>query len=170
MCAGDYQFNIVDWVDIAQVFDANGKTLGKFGSDDDQRYNPNDKDSDKRGPCLVSPSNLALDKENNVFVTDTRVNRVFVFTAKGEYITHVGRKGQLSMPESVSVDVDGKIYVSSAGLVHVFVFRGWFCWPSLCFMCDCMVLDLVFIKISSPSSAKGEIVLEHVRLTQKSTF
>ena len=59
---------------------------------------------------------VALDKDGNVYVTDTINNRVEIFDADGKFITQFGKNcdgpGCFARPKGIAVDVDGHIWVA----------------------------------------------------------
>lgn len=64
------------------------------------------------------PTNVALDKDNNLYVSDTYNNRVEIFDADGNFIRAWGkagdRPGTFSRPKGIAVDVDGHVWVADA--------------------------------------------------------
>jgi DNA-binding beta-propeller fold protein YncE len=64
------------------------------------------------------PQGVALDKDGNVYVTDTMNNRVEIFDADGKYISEFGRHcdgiGCFARPKGIAVDGDGHIWVADA--------------------------------------------------------
>jgi DNA-binding beta-propeller fold protein YncE len=61
-------------------------------------------------------SNVALDKDGNVYVTDTMNNRVEIFDAEGTFISQFGKHGDgpgfFARPKGIAVDCDGHIWVA----------------------------------------------------------
>jgi len=61
------------------------------------------------------PTNVAVDKEGDVYVTDTLNNRVEIFDADGNFISTFGKAGdgagQFERPKGIAVDCDGHIWV-----------------------------------------------------------
>ncbi|MGB7294018.1 MAG: NHL repeat-containing protein [Candidatus Aminicenantales bacterium] len=62
------------------------------------------------------PSDVALDKDGNIYILDSGNHRIQKFSADGKYLATLGRKGQgpgeFVYPESIDVDDAGQIYVS----------------------------------------------------------
>ncbi len=62
------------------------------------------------------PTFVALDKDNNVYVTDTMNFRVEIFDADGNYISQLGKHcdgpGCFAHPKGIAVDTDGHIWVA----------------------------------------------------------
>ncbi len=62
------------------------------------------------------PSFVALDKDNNVYVTDTMNYRVEIFDADGKFISQIGKHcdgpGCFAHPKGIAVDSDGNIWVA----------------------------------------------------------
>jgi DNA-binding beta-propeller fold protein YncE len=61
-------------------------------------------------------SNVAVDKDGNVYVTDTMNNRVEIFDADGKFISEFGKHGDgpgyFARPKGIAVDCDGHIWVA----------------------------------------------------------
>jgi DNA-binding beta-propeller fold protein YncE len=72
------------------------------------------------------PTNVALDSDGNVYVTDTLNDRVQVFDAEGEFITAFGKAGDgpgfLTRPKGLAVDCDGHVWVVDEAQSRVQVF------------------------------------------------
>lgn len=64
------------------------------------------------------PTNVAVDKDGNVYVADTFNNRIEIFDADGTFIREFGKPGDgpgyFARPKGVAVDSDGHIWVADA--------------------------------------------------------
>jgi sugar lactone lactonase YvrE len=64
------------------------------------------------------PTNAAVDKDGNLYVTDTWNDRVEVFDADGGFIRTFGRngdaKGRFTRPKGIGIDSDGHVWVADA--------------------------------------------------------
>ena len=72
------------------------------------------------------PTNVAVDKEGNVYVTDTLNDRVEVFDPDGNFIREWGKNGDgagdFARPKGIAIDTDGHVWVADAMLNRVQVF------------------------------------------------
>lgn len=63
-----------------------------------------------------APQGVAVDKDGNVFVTDTLNDRVEIFDADGAFISTFGKNGDgpgfFARPKGIAVDSDGHIWVA----------------------------------------------------------
>ena len=106
--------------DQVLVFDAdNYKLLRRIGTAG--------KNHTLTGPGEFSlPTNVAVDKEGNVYVTDTLNNRVEIFDADGGFIREFGKGGDgpgyFARPKGITLDGDGHIWVADEVLSRVQVF------------------------------------------------
>lgn len=79
---------------------------------------------------LFSPTNIAIDKQNHVWVSDTGGFFVKVFDADGKFIRKIGEQGtspgRFAMPKGIAVDRDCRAYVIDASfqLVQLFDSEG----------------------------------------------
>ena len=107
--------------DVVDVFDAdNFKLLRQIGK-------PSRK-HDQTDPGTFSlPEGVAVDKDGNVYVTDTFNDRVEIFDADGEFISAFGKNGDgaggFERPKGIAIDCDGHIWVVDAAQNRVKVFN-----------------------------------------------
>lgn len=92
------------------VYDADSlKLLRRIGTGGKNHYltTPGD---------FAAPQGVALDKDGNVYVTDTLNNRVEIFDADGVFISLFGKHGDgpgyFARPKGIAVDGDGHIWVA----------------------------------------------------------
>jgi DNA-binding beta-propeller fold protein YncE len=75
---------------------------------------------------FARPTNVAVDKDGNVYVTDTFNDRVEVFDADGNFIRTFGKAGDgpgyFARPKGIAIDADGHIWVADAVQDRVQVF------------------------------------------------
>ena len=106
--------------DVVDVFDAdNYKFLRQLGKPS--------KKHDQTDPGTFSlPEGVAVDKDGNVYVTDTFNDRVEIFDADGKFMSTFGKNGDgpadFERPKGVAVDCDGHIWVVDAVQSKVKVF------------------------------------------------
>lgn len=76
---------------------------------------------------FANPTNVAVDKEGNVYVTDTLNDRVEIFDADGEFVSTFGKNcdgvGCFQRPKGIAIDSDGHIWVADAMQARVQVFN-----------------------------------------------
>jgi len=106
--------------DVVDVFDADTyKLLRKIGT-------PGKKHMLSDPGDFSLPTNVAVDKEGNVYVTDTLNNRVQVFDADGKFLSSFGRSGDgpghFARPKGIALDRDGHIWVVDGVQQRVQVF------------------------------------------------
>jgi len=108
-------------LDVVDVFDADSyKLLRKIGKES--------KKHEATDPGLFSlPTAVAVDRDGNVYVTDTFNNRIQIFDPDGQFITAFGKNGdgpgELERPKGIAVDVDDHIWVVDAAQNRVKVFN-----------------------------------------------
>jgi sugar lactone lactonase YvrE len=72
------------------------------------------------------PSNVAVDNDGNLYVSDTLNNRVQIFDAEGNFIRVFGKAGDgpgyFARPKGIAIDGDGHVWVADAMQNRVQVF------------------------------------------------
>ncbi len=72
------------------------------------------------------PTNVALDKDGNLYVADTWNDRVEVFDADGTFIRTWGKNGDgpgdFARPKGIAIDADGHVWVADSMLNRLQVF------------------------------------------------
>ena len=81
----------------------------------------------RRDQRVESPSDIAVDRRGNVFVTDAGERpRIIKFDSHGRFVAATGRKGsppgELDRPRSIATDADGNVYVADSGNARIQVF------------------------------------------------
>jgi DNA-binding beta-propeller fold protein YncE len=75
---------------------------------------------------LYMPTNLALDQEGNVYVTDTGNARILVFDNQGQYVRQISARGLavglLARPKGLAVDREGRVFVVDSAFENVQIF------------------------------------------------
>ena len=79
---------------------------------------------------FVWPSGIALDSQENVYISDNYLHRISMFNEKGEHLNHWGSEGsgdgELNMPSGLRFDKEDNLYVvdSANNRVQVFTKEG----------------------------------------------
>jgi sugar lactone lactonase YvrE len=94
------------------VFDADSfKLIRRMGT-------PNKKHESTAPGDFALPTGVAVDKDGNVFVTDTINSRIEMFDADGQFIRTFGQNcdgpGCTPKPKGIAVDGDGHVWVADA--------------------------------------------------------
>jgi len=81
--------------------------------------NIGDLESEDEHVLFYMPSDIAIDKEGNVYVLDSGNHRIQKFDPDGNFLASFGRQGQgpgeFQYPQSVDLDPEGNLYVSDSG-------------------------------------------------------
>jgi DNA-binding beta-propeller fold protein YncE len=76
---------------------------------------------------FAAPQGVAVDKDGNVYVTDTLNDRVEIFDADGTFISAFGKAGDgpgyFARPKGIAIDSDGHIWVADEMQDHLQVFN-----------------------------------------------
>jgi DNA-binding beta-propeller fold protein YncE len=107
--------------DLVQVYDADSlKLLRHIGT-------PGKKHTSTLPGEFGGASNVALDQDGNVYVTDTMNNRVEIFDAEGTFVSEFGKHGDgpgyFARPKGIAIDCDGHIWVADQYQDRVEVFN-----------------------------------------------
>jgi len=97
-------------LDQVLVFDADKLTfIRKMGTSGKQH-------SLTEAGQFAMPTNVAVDADNNLYVTDTYNSRVEVFDADGNFIRAWGKAGdqpgKLFRPKGIAIDADGHVWIA----------------------------------------------------------
>jgi DNA-binding beta-propeller fold protein YncE len=75
---------------------------------------------------FAKPTNVAVDQDGNIYVSDTWNNRIQVFDADGNFIRTFGKGGDgpgyFARPKGIAIDSDGHVWVADAVQDRVQVF------------------------------------------------
>jgi len=75
---------------------------------------------------FARPTNLAVDQDGNLYVSDTLNDRVEIFDAEGNFIRTFGKAGDgpgyFARPKGIAIDGDGHVWVADAAQNRVQVF------------------------------------------------
>ena len=75
---------------------------------------------------FARPSNVAVDQDGNLYVSDTLNDRVEIFDAEGNFIRAFGKPGDgpgyFARPKGIAIDGDGHVWVADAVQNRVQVF------------------------------------------------
>ncbi len=108
------------------VADLKSQSVLIFNKDDKQYISSLPKDRANEESKLFSPTNLAVDQEGNIYVSDTGAFRVQKYGPAGEYLRSIGSHGdslgQFARPKGIAVDKEGRIYIVDAAFENVQIF------------------------------------------------
>jgi sugar lactone lactonase YvrE len=86
-----------------------------------------DLESDDENVLFYMPSDVAVDKEGNVYVLDSGNHRIQKFDPEGKYVASFGRQGQgpgeFQYPQSIDIDTEGNIYVADSGNQKIHILK-----------------------------------------------
>ena len=120
LCTGEAEFNspyylVVDSKDNVYVVDRNNHRIQKFNSDGEFLLmwgrNGGDGTSGNGEGEFNYPHEIAIDKNDNVYIADSRNHRIQVFDSEGAFLFQLGDESVFGFPKVVAVDSDLNIYV-----------------------------------------------------------
>lgn len=75
---------------------------------------------------LENPRGFTIDTDGNIYIANTKKDKIFKYNSDGSYITNIGisgiENGQLLGPNSVYADNYGRLYVSDGGNNRIVIF------------------------------------------------
>lgn len=81
----------------------------------------------KKEELLAKPHGIALDKQDNIYVTDSENHRVLVFDKNGKLLKMMGKqgsgRGELQFPLGIAVASNGNIYVMDKAQNKIVIFN-----------------------------------------------
>ena len=99
-----------------KIFDLQGRLIGELGHGK----------GSAEGQFLF-PTYASVDKQGNVYITDTLNSRVQVFDAEGKYVKRFGERGNswgmFDKPKGVATDTFGNVYIVDSGWSNVQIFN-----------------------------------------------
>jgi len=112
------------------VVDTGAQRVAVFDADDFEFLRtfggPPKKVGDDEAATFSKPSNVAVDADGNVYVTDTMNNRVQIFDADGKFISMFGKAGDgpgdFARPKGIAIDSDSHIWVADAFTNRIQIF------------------------------------------------
>ncbi len=85
-----------------------------------------DIDTEDEHAAFNYPSDIAVDKNGNIYVLDTKNARIQEFSPEGRYLSTIGRKGrgpgEFMLPDGLDIDREGGLVVSDAAQERIQVF------------------------------------------------
>lgn len=107
------------------VSDHNNERIANFDSYRSYRGNLYPKDNDRRNR-LSRPKGIKVDSENNIWVVESRQDRVLKISSTGDKLFEIGGFGwssqQLKNPHQVDISNSGEVYIADHGKGRVAVF------------------------------------------------
>ncbi|RDW16744.1 6-bladed beta-propeller [Oceanobacillus chungangensis] len=110
-----------------QKFDKSGNFITKWGTNGgNPQTDPLDNWGEGNGDLFL-PVGIAVDQNDNVYVTDSSNNRVQKFSSNGTYLDTIGQFGgedhNFFSPQGIAVGANGDIYIADTLLNRVVKFR-----------------------------------------------
>ncbi len=99
-----------------KVFNLNGELIGQIG-----------KGKGNEEGQFMFPTYVTVDRDGNVYVTDTLNARVQVFDPAGKFLRRYGERGNawgmFDKPKGVALDSFGNVYVADSGWSNIQIFN-----------------------------------------------
>lgn len=112
--------------DKVYVCDLKSRTVRVYSRLDQQFLHALPKDPEDSAGVLYAPTNLAIDPDGRVYVSDSGMFRVQVYNADGTFLRSIGRHGdaigEFARNKGVAVDREGRVYVVDAAFQNVQIF------------------------------------------------
>ncbi len=100
---------------FVKIFDTQGRFLGNLGEGKDDRH------------YSYLPTYVKVDRDGNLYVTDTGGARVLVFDPEGTFVRQIGDRGdglgRFDKPKGVALDAFGNVYVVDTAWSNVQIFN-----------------------------------------------
>ena len=110
-------YGVVEAHDILYVTDPGSRVIHIF----DMKNKVYSTIKSARDEDFVSPIGIAVDKQGDIFVTDSILRKVFVFNGKGRFLREIGSPNMFVRPSGIAVG-DNKVYVVDTHAHRVMVF------------------------------------------------
>lgn len=120
---------VVDSQDRVWVADSAAAMVFCFGADEKLllQFGQDPGDGRQKDPTLQRPAGLAIDeRRQRVYVSDAKLNQIFIFDTSGRYVTQFGKPGvgpgEFHDPGALLIDREGQLYVADTLNARVQVF------------------------------------------------
>lgn len=105
-----------------QKYSANGDFITKWANSFHKQA-PTNIIGDQFKDKFDTPTNLAIDKNGNIYITDMFNHRVVKFTANGRFMSEWGEpgsgEGQFIFPFDIAIDTNENIYILDLGNIRI---------------------------------------------------
>jgi len=113
--------------DKIYICDLKSHSIKIFGLTDKRYLFSIPKEGSSEEARLFSPTNIAIDDEGSLYVTDTGAFRVQKYDSSGEFLMSIGSHGdaagQFARPKGIAVDRKSRVYVVDAAFENVQFFN-----------------------------------------------
>jgi DNA-binding beta-propeller fold protein YncE len=108
------------------VTDLKGQTVRVYDKERRELLFTIPRDPQQKDAKLAAPTNIAIDSQGRLYVSDTGIFRVAQFDAEGQYLRALGRigdrAGEFARPKGITVDRADRLYVVDAAHQTVQIF------------------------------------------------